>query len=308
MSTLQRGCRNVTFALTLPLLLGLAACGSSDEGETRTEPEPVEEPGASGFESLIQGEWSMPPGEEGYVCARTTVEESMYVSAFETINPPGTHHTLLTIGEADGQPDGVTPCNAAVNKLRSVTGSGVGTDPLTFPEGVAFHIEKGMQLLLNLHLFNTGDEILTGVSGTRVKRIPEADVEHVAEGVLAGTIALDLPAGQTTEHVGHCTMTSDTTIFAIAPHMHQLGIHEKVFGESAAGETKLFDAPYSFDEQSYVAVAPLTLAKGDRVRVECTHRNTTGADVGFGDSSLAEMCFAGLYLYPSDGGTFICVN
>jgi hypothetical protein len=293
------------------LLACLGGCGSSAE----EEPAPVDqnigpdEPGPSeeGWETLISGEWSLPPGEEGYTCARVTVPESMYVSAFEAINPVGTHHTLLTVGEPD-EPDGITPCNAGENRTLSVFGSGVGTDPLAFPEGVALYLEQGTQLLLNLHLFNTSGETMTGVSGTRIKRMEEADVQHVAEGVLAGTIGLDIPAGQTTEHVGHCTMTSDVTLFAVAPHMHQLGIHEKVFAESAAGETTLFDAPYSFDEQSYHLVSPVSLAKGDRVRIECTHRNTTSERVTFGESTLSEMCFAGLYMYPSDGGLFVCVD
>jgi hypothetical protein len=50
------------------------------------------------------------------------------------------------------------------------------------------------------------------------------------------------------------------------------------------------------------------MAAGDRVRVECTHQNTTGSTVRFGDSSLQEMCFAGLYRYPAAGGYFICTN
>lgn len=310
MFTSQMLLRRAARASLLPLLLGLAACGGSDDEGSESADGPVaEEPkDTEGWETLIEGDWSLPPGEEGYVCARVTLTESMYVSSFEAINPPGTHHTFLTVGEPNGKPDGVSACNAAENQMRSVFGSGVGTDPLAFPDGVALHVEKGSQLLLNLHLFNTGDETLAGISGSRIKRVAEADVEHLAEGILAGPIGLDIPAGQITEHAGHCTMTSDVTIFAVAPHMHQLGIHEKVFAESGAGEIKLYDAPYSFDEQSYQLVEPVQLAKGERVRVECTHNNTTALPVTFGDSSLAEMCLAGLYMYPSDGGAFICVN
>ena len=43
------------------------------------------------------------------------------------------------------------------------------------------------------------------------------------------------------------------------------------------------------------------------MRVECTHTNTTDKVVTFGDSSLAEMCFAGLYRYPSQDDGFACV-
>ena len=44
------------------------------------------------------------------------------------------------------------------------------------------------------------------------------------------------------------------------------------------------------------------------MRVDCTHRNTTDKTVTFGESTLSEMCFAGLYRYPADGSSFGCVD
>lgn len=264
-----------------------------------------EEPDA-GWTTLIEGEWTMPAGTEGYVCARHTVTEDLFVNAFDAMSPPGTHHTLLTMGEPNA-PDGIEPCGAGDNRTLTVFGSGVGTNPLHLPEGVALKIEKGTQLLLNLHLFNTGEQEIAGLSGTRVRVVPEGDVEELAEGLLAGTIRLNIPAGETTTHTGYCTMTDDATLIAVAPHMHQLGAHEKVVAESSIeGEVTLYDDPYDFNEQSYYRIDPVRVARGDRIRVECTHRNTTAATVGFGESSLAEMCFAGLYRYPATGNYFIC--
>jgi hypothetical protein len=248
----------------------------------------------------------MPPGTEGYVCVRKTVDEDLYVNGFEAIIPAGTHHTLLTMGTPNG-PDGVSECTAADNQMRSVFGSGLGTDPLNFPPGLAVKIPKGTQLLLNLHLFDTGMDPISGTSGTRVRTIPKSEVTNVAEGILAGAVAISVPPGETKTTIGHCTMTSDVTIFAVAPHMHKLGIHEKVVAE-ATSETVLLDADYSFDEQSYRLIDPIVLQKGDKIRVECTHRNTTDKLVTFGESTLTEMCFAGLYRYPADGTFFVCVD
>jgi hypothetical protein len=132
---------------------------------------------------------------------------------------------------------------------------------------------------------------------------------HEVEGVLAGTMALNIPAGETTVHTGYCTMKGDVTILAVAPHMHKLGIYEKIVAESAAqGEVVLHDEPYSFEEQSYKLIEPLNLLNGERVRIECTHHNTTTEDVFFGESTLSEMCFGGLYRYPALGGIFICAD
>jgi hypothetical protein len=142
-----------------------------------------------------------------------------------------------------------------------------------------------------------------------VRVVPESDVTTIAEGVLAGTIAIDLAPQETKTITGFCTMSNDVTLFAVAPHMHQLGVYERVFAESATkGEVTLFDGPYNFDDQSYHLIEPLDLKKGERVRVECTHANTTTKRVTFGESSLQEMCFAGLYRYPADGSPFACID
>lgn len=284
----------------LALPAALSVCGCSGSGSD--EPAATEQ----AWETIITGDWEMPPGTEGYVCARKTIDQDLYVNAFEAISPPGTHHTLLTMG-APNVPDGITPCTAADNNPLSVFGSGVGTDPLTLPDGIALRIPAGTQLLLNLHLFNTGTDPMTGTSGQRVRTIPEAEVVELAEGLLAGTIRIDLPAGVTKTTTGYCTMSSDTTLIAVAPHMHQLGIHEKVTAMSSAqGDVVINDAPYDFNEQSFHAIEPLPMAQGDRVRVDCTHHNTTTSTVTFGESTLEEMCFAGLYRYPATGNFFIC--
>jgi hypothetical protein len=299
-------------ALVVALASLLFGCGSASRRDSHASPS-NQAPDAGGgapmseWTTLITADWSVPAGSEEYVCARKTVTDDMFVAGFEAVNPLGTHHTLLTMGDPTS-PDGVTACSASDNRTLSVFGSGVGTNPLNFPDGVALKITQGMQLNLNLHLFNVGAQDLPGTSGTRVRAVASADVVHIAEGVLAGTVNLNIPPGQTTTSIGHCSMSADVTLFAIAPHMHQLGIYEKVVAESSAqGEVTLHDAPYDFNSQSYHLIdPPLYLAKGDRVRVECTHHNTTDKTVTFGQSTLSEMCFAGIYRYPASGASLIC--
>jgi hypothetical protein len=275
-------------------LLG-SACGGSETAPAPEEPPPVE------WETLLSGEWTMPAGTEDYVCIRHTITEDIYVRAFEAINPLGTHHTFLTIGPASA-PDGVTGCGVADNHGQSLFGSGVGTNPIEFPEGVAMKLTGGSQILLNLHLFNSGTDALLGTSGTRMVRVEESDVAYIGGNRPALALDLNLPPHQESSKVGTVTMSADTTIFAVLPHMHQLGIHMKVVAESSVdGERVLHDAPYDFEAQLYYAVDPIRMAKGDRVRFECTWQNTTDRTVVFGDSSLDEMCAVGLYQYPAAG-------
>ena len=188
-----------------------AAPKADDEGQVAAADE---------WQTIITGDWTLDPGTESYTCVRKTVDEDLVISAFDAIIPLGTHHTLLTVGDPNAD-DGITPCTAADNFPLSIFGSGVGTNSLEMPAGVAVKVEKGKQLLLNLHLFNTGTDPLSGTSGTRVKVMDPAQVENYAEGILAGTVNLDLPPHQTTVSTGYCAMSHDVTLFAVAPHMHQ---------------------------------------------------------------------------------------
>lgn len=253
---------------------------------------------------LLSGNWTMPAGDEGYYCVRKTIQEDLYISDFRAIAPEGTHHTVLTMGSADGA-DGVTECGANTNHDAMIYGSGVGTNPFAFPEGVAIHIPAGTQLLLNLHLFNVSDGELVGISGTEVKAIPQSEVVHVAEQILAGkTIGLTVPQGESTQ-TGYCTMDADVTVLSVSPHMHQLGTHAKIVAELDSGDMTLHDDAYDFYEQKVFPLSPaLEMKQGDRLRVECSYNNTTGSTVSFGDSSTEEMCFAGIYRYPAIGGDF----
>ncbi|MEM9196001.1 MAG: hypothetical protein AAGF12_42945, partial [Myxococcota bacterium] len=103
--------------------------------------------------NLIAGDWTLPSGEEDYLCVRATVTEEMYIGAFRPVIPEGTHHTVLTM-EDGNRPDGITSCSAGENGPRMIFGSGVGTPELNMPEGVAVRLPAGQQLLLNLHLLN----------------------------------------------------------------------------------------------------------------------------------------------------------
>jgi hypothetical protein len=286
------------------LAFSVAALGCTDE--------PLAEPTGTNSEwlSLVEADWTLGSGEEGYTCAKVTIEEDLYIDALRAISPVGTHHTVLSVDRATSSPlpEGTFECDAATNGQNMLFGSGVGTLPVEFPEGVAIKIEKGSSLVLNLHLFNVSSAPLADRSGIEVRRVGPEEVVHEAEIVLAGKVAgLLVPPGESTQ-TGACAMSHDVTLFAVFPHMHQLGTHLKATAEPAGGSPAvLVDAPYSFDDQVYYGVEPqLSLKSGDLVNVECTYQNPGTETVSFGDSSLEEMCFVGLYRYPRGDGGLVC--
>jgi hypothetical protein len=275
-------------ALALLVLFGCA----SDPAETVP----------TGFVPLVQGDWSMPPGEEGYYCVRATIPEDMYVRAFRPIAPLGTHHTALGFALSAGD-DGGFPCQASDAGFKLLFGSGVGTEAFTLPDGVAFKLPAGEQVMLNLHLYNTSDAPISGTSGIEIERIAKADALHEAETLYALNFDLSVPPG-TSKTTGACSIDADSTIVGVFPHMHKLGTHMRA---TAAGAV-LHDLPYTFEEQLDYAVPSVQVTKGTKIEYECSYQNPGTTTVEFGDSTDAEMCVLGVYRYPATGTVSLCIQ
>jgi hypothetical protein len=276
----------------MAIALGFAVgCGS--EGASAPDDE-------SGWEELAGGDWTLPAGSEGYRCLRTTLTEDVVIGAFKPLEPPGTHHTTLSLGPPNA-PDGIEACEggAGLTSARGLWASGVNSGPFQLPDGVAMVARAGEQLLLTLHLFNATRQTLAGRSGVAVQRRLASEMVYEAEGTLMGPVAIALPPGKTTRIVGGCTFAQSGTVFGFIPHMHRLGRHMLVAVERAGQPDQvLYDGAYSFEEQSFVAIPEVRLDAGNRLRVECTYDNHTKEEVGFGESTLDEMCFAATAHYP----------
>lgn len=284
------------------------ACADCDAGEplAHTTTATFLKDAGDGWQELALADWKLAGGQETYVCLTVTTNADTYITAFKSVGTPGTHHATLSV--ASGLSDGVVDGCGAVAMYRQIFASGTTAVEQTMPEGVAMRIEYDQQVVLRLHLFNTHDDALTGHSGVMVKTTSAYAVKQIAGSVLAGTIALSIPPGESTQ-TGTCTLGADATVFNVFPHMHQLGRSMKAVAVLADGTEKtLYDGPFQFDEQLRYELDPLPMHAGDRVRVECTYDNTTGATVGFGESSLDEMCFLGLTSYPPIATSALCLN
>lgn len=318
------GMTRILIIITILALFATLACGGggnaspdgavvADASPNADAPGPESWPDASadGYTTLIARGWTMSPGTELYRCTRLTVQEDVYITGFRALAPLGTHHTVLSVRDAPSQPDGDYDCGAGSLAHSMIFASGVGTDDMVLPPGVAIKVSAGQQLDLNLHLYNVGDSGLTGTSGTMVKLVPAAEVQQEAEVVFGGQYGIVLsPDAQNQQTVnGGCVFNQDATVMALWPHMHQLGRHIRVVHQSGAGDVALLDAPFDFNEQRNYAIDPIQVAAGERLDIDCTYLNDTGGFVTFGDSSDKEMCFVGIYRYPATGaGLFDCVE
>ena len=315
-TTPVRGCAmtRFSFLFALFLFLFLPACGGGDDdgGDTGDSGDGAGNPDGGGggggadadlpdgFETLLTVDWALPPPEgphpDKYFCARLTVDEDMLLSGFSAISPVGTHHTVISVGDPDGA-DGQFPCAFFQNHDNLLFASGVGTDDFLFPDGVALPVQAGQQLFLNVHTFNASEHDISGTSGVAVKKVEAA--ETMAEFIFAGTFDIDIPADSTgAQASGTCPIAQNATILNWWPHMHQLGDHMliEVNGDPVHDEAFRFEEQINYPTNRQVSV-------GDEITVTCTYKHTT-VDVGFGDSSNQEMCFAGFYRYPATGEAF----
>lgn len=242
---------------------------------------------------LLTGEWQLDTGEEITSQFFTiTAERDILVGAIRPIAPLGTHHTVLALG-------GFTTGNY-------IYASGVDTNELVFPEGVGLRIPAGEDVVLQLHIYNPTPGPLTGTSGIEIVELTEDDVVNEAEIFLPGPLDLSIPPQQEHTRSGTCTVSAPQTLFALFPHMHQLGTHFRTTVSVGGEEITLHDAPYEFEHQPFFAFDPIELAPGDSIETECTWINPGEQTVGWGESSDSEMCFSILYRWPVLPGEGFC--
>ena len=299
-----------------PVVLVFAAACGKDPGATidangSAADASVDTPPGTQWVTLISRSWSMPAGSEGYRCVRVQVPQDMWIGGFRAIAPLGTHHTVLTIDTNDTN-TGEYNCNAGSGTLQGqlLFASGVGTDEMDFPAGIATHLAAGTWINLNLHLFDTQDSgSLSDTSGIQVLTVPQSTVVHEADVMFAGTFNISVPSdGAPHTAQGGCTAPTDWHVFALWPHMHQIGVHQNLTVTHSGTPTTMLDTDYMFTEQKNYPIAEATFYSGDQIQVTCTYVNNTGATITFGDSSTSEMCFTGMYKYPAGGNAFGCTT
>lgn len=258
----------------------------------------------SGYTKLIGRTWSIPAGgRDIYKCVRITVPTEMYITDIIAQAPLGTHHTVLSIasGNAAGA-DGEQDCAVSTIGRNMMYASGVGTDPFSFPTDVGLKIPANTQIHLNLHLYNAGEEPMSNESAIWVKS-QTTPPPMLAEMVFAGKIAFSVGTGERVI-TGGCQVSQGFNLFALWPHMHKLATHSKFEVIRNNIPTVLWDAAYDFNDQKYYGQAPeFQVQSGDQIKVTCSYNNTTGQSVSFGDSSDNEMCFTGMYRYPSQNAS-----
>jgi hypothetical protein len=314
----MRGNMNIR-GLSVAVALVVTACGQGDSGGPasaakhskatagKADVPSTSPPPAPGLEhvgdqlTLHTDQFTIEPGQEKYMCWTVRASESVKVASFSKEAQPYVHHLLLNTTTKD-EPDGMRECDSVFQlSWRPMFAAGAGKVDVAFPENVVDPIDQNAQLLLQMHLLNTGDESVTD-SATVVMNLSDSpSTESVSIGAFGNT-DIDLQPGQPGTVVAECDNPVTRRVVGFFPHMHMLGKSMTFeMGPAADNMHMVYQrTPYDFNDQR-VDPTDMMIDANAHVRVTCNYQNTRQQAVTFGESSFDEMCF--LVLFVVGGGT-----
>jgi hypothetical protein len=275
---------------SLLLVVLLSGCTSSSEE-------------AGDHVDLVSVPYTLQPGEEKYFCYTTRLPADRAV-AITKITPKygvGTHHILASQTIAT-EPEGFSECNVLIRTtwIPLYTG-GLNSGALQLPDGIGFRpLERGQQILMQLHLQNATDEVITDTTSLRLDF-----VDQTAEIQPASIYGLDnrkisVPPHSNATTAMSCAASKDLEVFAVLGHMHKQGVHLDFSRGASAGTEMLYEEAWKFEEQP-VTLTSFRVTKGDNLHLRCTHKNDGNTTLLYGESSDTEMCSFVMYYAPATG-------
>ena len=151
-----------------------------------------------------------------------------------------------------------------------------GRRPVEMPDGMAWPLKKGTDLVLQLHLRPTGkpEDVQPNVGIYFTDRAP---TRHYMLLLLRST-AMDIAPGNANYPIATSyQLTTDVSLIGLAPHMHYLGREVHGWAELPDGthEELLYIKQWDFNWQGdYRYVKPIALPKGTTLKMRFTYDNS----------------------------------
>ena len=254
------------------------------------------------WKTLIEGRWSMPALAEGFRCRTIVAQSDMDIVAVRAASAP--YQVIVTVADAwTGPVNSDFACFPGSLLKTGIFMAGPGTGELILPPGVAMHVRPGQFVSINQHVVNSTDNDQSGSTLIQVRTGDPATITDEAELALAGSFLINIPSdGARHTASGACFAHIDQRVFALQPHLQSAGVHVTLQRQRGVDTVTLLDTDYSLASQSIYSVPPalqtLTAASLDRLVTTCAYVNTTGQTLNYGEGSLNEQCFVGLYRTP----------
>jgi len=293
----------------------LLACGNSGGGDDA----PADAPMFTGEKyTLTWGPLDIAPGEEGTKCVWLRLGNATEIKVNQMHNQltGGSHHLIVYKDDMDTTEQTTRvdcqPFTGALNStgmIAPIVITQKADDMIFLPKGVAYTFAANQMVKLEMHYKNQGDEMQTVMGTVDIYASDPATIQHEAAILFAGSPDIDLAIGETETlkqffRPPSSANFSNANFFAITGHTHRLGTSVKVrTAPSATGPfTEVYaPTPFQWDEPATATGMEFKLPAGGGFEFECSWTNTSGAQVGFGESANDEMCFFWAYYYPSIG-------
>ena len=246
-----------------------------------------------------------------------------YVRALEFRggNPQIVHHVVMQIDETrstryldeqDPEPgyEGMYAGDAS-SPDGQFLGWTPGKVPMAAPEGMAWRLEAGSDLLLKLHLLPSGkSEVVRCAVGFY---FTEKAPTRIPLGLRLGSHTIDIPAGMKDYTIKDSyELPVDVEVVGVYPHAHYLARDMKGYATLADGTTRWLIRIKEWDfnwQDEYRFAEPVFLPRGTRLEMEYTYDNSSDnvfnphhppRRVVYGPQSSDEMGDLWLQLVPTD--------
>ena len=180
-----------------------------------------------------------------------------------------------------------------------------GMTPRFFPENVGIPLDKGADVVLQLHIHPSG-KVESDQSKVAFYFAKKPVTKVMSRNpLLTGSLAIEIPPGEKRHKLSSTiTLPAGLTINSVFPHMHLIGKEMKITATLPDGGVVplIWIKDWSFYWQdSYVYNEPVHLPEGTRLDIEAYYDNSAENPfnpqsppkrVLFGNDTTNEMCFA----------------
>jgi hypothetical protein len=252
---------------------------------------------------LVSTAYTLQPGDEKYFCYAMNLpkDRDIVITKLTPTYGEATHHILFSQTIAP-EPDGFSDCNVLIRTTWiPLYAGGLDSGPLELPENTGFYpLEKGQQVVMQLHLQNATDAPITGTTKMRIDFVDKTPDNKPASIYGLDNRKLNIPprtAEMKTEMT--CKASRDLDVFAVMGHMHKYGVHIDLSRGVSPGAEMLYQTAWDFETQP-VTPMKFQVKQGENLYLRCTHKNDTDKPVVYGESSDTEMCSFVMYYAPAE--------
>ena len=246
------------------------------------------------------------PGADITYCTYldVAVEEDLDILSFLGTQGDFGHHTIL-YGARVKQDAGTHECTEQdMINARYLAAGGAEGGVSAVPEGIAFRLKRGQQLMIQSHFINASDHVISGQSHFALEVGSPDPSRELADLFTVVTTEIEIPPGSTGTAHASCPVAHDLQLVALGGHAHEWGTHVSVRHTPAAGGAArmLYDQIWSPEAifnptiAHFTAEDPLFIPAGDTLEVDCEYFNDTDEPLMF----PSEMCVGWSFQFPAD--------